>query len=90
MRQRVELSLRCVAPPVVGSAALLRCYCYLRDCCCFPFVFLGSRSLLCFLLLLCFVGYCLLLAFYWFDPLVETFVTRFVLVPLFYSPEFKL
>ena len=36
----------------------------------------------CFVLLLCFVGYCLLV-FYWFVSLVETFVTEFVLVPLF-------
>jgi hypothetical protein len=36
----------------------------------------------CFVLLLCFVGYCLL-TFYWFVSLVETFVTELVLVPLF-------
>jgi hypothetical protein len=36
----------------------------------------------CFVLLLCFVGYCLL-AFYWFVSLVQTFITELVLVPLF-------
>jgi hypothetical protein len=36
----------------------------------------------CFVLILCFVGYCLL-AFYWFVSLVKTFVTDLVLVPLF-------
>ena len=36
----------------------------------------------CILLLLCFVGYCLL-ALYWVVSLMETFITKFVLVPLF-------
>jgi hypothetical protein len=39
-------------------------------------------SFTCILLLLCFVGY-YLLAFSLLDALMETFVTKFVLVPLF-------
>ena len=39
-------------------------------------------SIVVILLLLCFVGYCLL-TFYWFVSLAETFVIEFVLVPLF-------
>ena len=41
----------------------------------------------CLVLLLCFVGYCLLV-FYWFVSLVETFVTELVLIPLFITVLF--
>jgi hypothetical protein len=78
--RRVELSL------AVGSTTLLSCCCCLQDFSFFFFFFFSvSQRPLCFLLFLCFVDYCLLQAFYWFDPLVETFVTRFVLVPLSFT-----